>query len=78
MCVYRGCVNRVCVYRVCVCVCTVLPDKVVWQHVTADPHDLQHVIADLEQELGVRRKGFWVGVATFVCAELQEHCQEIL
>ncbi len=53
--------------------CTPLPGEVIAQKVTADCQGRQDVITDLFQELTVLSKGLWVGVATFVCAELQQN-----
>lgn len=50
------------------------PDEVVRQQLATQPHGLQDIIPDLSQEHGVCLKAFWVGVATFVCTELQQYC----
>lgn len=51
------------------------PDEVVVQQAGAQPQRIQHVGADLSQQLAVFLRGLWVGVTTFVCAELQQHCR---
>lgn len=50
------------------------PDEVVGEQVAAQPHGLQNVISDLLQQPAVLCTRLGVGVATFVCAKLQQNC----
>lgn len=51
-----------------------VPCEVLRQKVSADFHGPQDVVPDLDQEFTVLRKRLRVGVAAFVCTELQQNC----
>lgn len=50
-----------------------IPCEFITQEVTVHFHGREDVIADLLQELAVLGEGLWVGVAAFVCTELQQN-----
>ena len=52
-----------------------LPDKVVAEQLSVQPHGLQHVVSNLAQQPSVLPRGLGGGVATFVRAELQQNCE---
>lgn len=53
-----------------------VPCEVLRQKVSADFHGPQDVVPDLDQEFTVFRKRLRVGVAAFVCTELQQNCED--